>query len=181
MSQENVKEGQEQAKESQEQASVLESTSDFNYKQDMMKYKTQRNEARVELESIKAQKEEERVKKLEEDGKLKELLSEKNAQIEKMTSKADNQGAIVEKYKTSLINSITSDEERKEYLSTKEVDFLEELKKEKGVLTQNEVIVAVDSSRPSARESRDVSYAEYQKQGRVDRDKNWNQFVKSQS
>jgi len=61
------------------------------------------------------------------------------------------------------------------------VDFLEELKKEKGVLTQNEVIVAVDSSRPSARESRDVSYAEYQKQGRVDRDKNWNQFVKSQS
>lgn len=153
MSQEEVKEvSQEKVKESQEQAmDVVGTTSDSNYRQDMMKYKTQRNELRVEMESINAQKEEDRVKKLGEDGKLKELLSERDAQIKALTSTTTKQNVIVDNYKKRIINDITSDEERREYLFTKTTDFLEELQKEKDIVTQNDTKVSVNESRPSAR------------------------------
>ena len=120
---------QETAQESQETTTnnSQESGSEPNYKQEMMKYKTQRNEEREINASYKAKEEERRTKKLEEDGKLKELLAEIKSENESLKP-------IASKYIQTLVNGLTSDDERKEYLSTKSVDFLEELTKEKASL-----------------------------------------------
>ena len=122
MTQDNVQESQETtASNNQEHGS------EPNYKQEMMKCKTQRNEEREENASLKAEKEERRTKKLEEDGKLKELLAEIKLENESLKP-------IASRYKQTLVNGLASDDERKEYLSTKSVDFLEELTKEKNLM-----------------------------------------------
>jgi len=77
----------------------------------------------AELAKRDAGDEKRRVTKLEEDGKLKELLAEIKSENESLKP-------IAGRYKQTLINDLTSDDERKEYLSTKSVDFLEELTKE---------------------------------------------------
>ena len=120
---------QETAQESQEITTNIsqESGSEPNYKQEMMKYKSQRNEEREENALLKAEKEERRTKKLEEDGKLKELLAEIKSENESLKP-------IVNRFKQTLVNGLASDDERKEYLSTKSVDFLEELTKEKKLM-----------------------------------------------
>ena len=120
---------QETAQESQETTTnnSQESGSEPNYKQEMMKYKSQRNEEREENALLKAEKEERRTKKLEEDGKLKELLAEIKSENESLKP-------IVNRFKQTLVNGLASDDERKEYLSTKSVDFLEELTKEKKLM-----------------------------------------------
>ena len=120
---------QETAQESQETTTNnnQESGSEPNYKQEMMKYKTQRNEEREINASYKAKEEERRTKKLEEDGKLKELLAEFKSENESLKP-------IASKYIQTLVNNLTSNDERKEYLSTKSVDFLEELTKEKNLM-----------------------------------------------
>ena len=127
---------QETAQESQEVKANnnQESPSEPNYKQEMMKYKSQRNEEREENASLKAEKETGRQKKLAEEGKYKELDAEKTATIDKLSAKLESQTGIVNNYKQSLINGLASDDERKEYLSTKSVDFLEELTKEKKLM-----------------------------------------------
>ena len=127
-SQVNVEDSQEQA------TNVAESNPDSAYKQDMMKYKTQRNELRDELESYKAKEEKARVKKLEDEGKHKELIAEQSSTIDNLNAKLESQTGIVNNYKQNLINGLSSDDERKEYLSTKSVDFLEELTKEKAAM-----------------------------------------------
>ena len=145
-SQVNVEDSQDQA------TNVAESNPDSVYKQDMMKYKTQRNELRDELESYKAKEEKARVKKLEEEGKLKELLAERDSTIEKLKAQTDSQDSIVNNYKNNLINNLTSDEERKANLLTKSVDFLEELTKEKDALAPK----AVDNPKESLGAVRNV-------------------------
>ena len=129
IAQDNVQESQEtKANNNQE------SGSEPNYKQEMMKYKTQRNEEREEKALLIAEKEQRRTKKLEEDGKLKELIAEHSSTIETLNAKLESQTGIVNNYKQNLINGLASDDERKEYLSTKSVDFLEELTKEKKLM-----------------------------------------------
>ena len=120
---------QETAQESQgtKASNNQESPSEPNYKQEMMKYKTQRNEEREENALLKAEKETGRQKKLEEEGKLKELLAEIKSENESLKP-------IASRYKQTLVNGLASDDERKEYLSTKSVDFLEELTKEKNLM-----------------------------------------------
>ena len=111
-----------------------ESPSDAGLLPELMKYKTQRNELREEIASYKAKDEQRRTKKLEEEGKLKELLVERDSVIEKLKARDEVQSAIVATHKQNLVNGLTSEDERKEYLSTKSVDFLEELTKEKASL-----------------------------------------------
>jgi hypothetical protein len=110
------------------------SPSDANLMHELMKYKTQRNELRDEISSYKANEEKRRTKKLEEDGKYKELIAEQSSTIEQLNAKLKSQTGIVDNYKQQLVNSLASDDERKEYLSTKSVDFLEELTKEKNLM-----------------------------------------------
>ena len=120
---------QETAQESQETTAktVTEEPSNSNAVRDMMKYKTQRNEAREELAKRDAQDDERRQKELTEEGKLKELLAEFKSENESLKP-------IRDRYKQTLVDGLSTEDERKEYLSTKSVDFLEELTKEKKLM-----------------------------------------------
>ena len=88
----------------------------------------------AELSKRDANDERRRVKKLEDEGKYKELLAEQSSTIDNLNAKLESQTGIVSNYKQNLINGLTSDEDRKEHLATKSVDFLEELNKEKALI-----------------------------------------------
>ena len=88
----------------------------------------------AEISKFNADSEKRRVKKLEDEGKHKELIAEQSSTIDNLNAKLESQTGIVNNYKQNLINGLASDDERKEYLSTKSVDFLEELTKEKNLM-----------------------------------------------
>ena len=102
--------------------------------QEVMAKKAKIKEQDEIIAQYKAEKETRRTKKLEEEGKLQELLAERDSVIEKLKAKDESNSTIVATYKQNLVDGLTSDDERKEYLSTKSVDFLEELTKEKASL-----------------------------------------------
>ena len=115
-------------------------SSDSGLMPELMKYKAQRNELRDELASYKAKEEERRTKKLEEEGRHQEIIKEQQSTIEELKSTVDSQFKIVDSYKQNLVNGLASDEERKAYLATKSVDFLEELTKEKLAMRQDSTV-----------------------------------------
>ena len=115
-------------------------SSDAGLMPELMKYKSQRNELRDELASYKAKEEERRTKKLEEEGRHQEIIKEQQSTIEELKSTVDSQFKIVDSYKQNLVNGLASDEERKAYLATKSVDFLEELTKEKLAMRQDSTV-----------------------------------------
>ena len=88
----------------------------------------------AELAKRDADNEKRRTKKLEDEGKHKELIAEQSSTIDNLNAKLESQTGIVNNFKQNLINGLASDDERKEYLSTKSVDFLEELTKEKKLM-----------------------------------------------
>ena len=103
--------------------------------QEVMSKKATIKERDARIAELEAAEEKRRVTKLEEQGKLKELLTEKDSTIDNLNSKLESQTGIVNNYKQNLVDGLTSEDERKEYLSTKSVDFLEELTKEKAAMT----------------------------------------------
>ena len=134
MSEENV-----QATEQESQSNVAEnkpdSPSNDGLLQEVMAKKATIKERDARIAELEAAEEKRRVTKLEEQGKLKELLTEKDSTIDNLNSKLESQTGIVNNYKQNLVDGLTSEDERKEYLSTKSVDFLEELTKEKAAMT----------------------------------------------
>ena len=88
----------------------------------------------AELAKRDADNEKRRTKKLEDEGKHKEIIAEQSSTIDNLNAKLESQNGIVNNYKQNLINGLASEDERKEYLSTKSVDFLEELTKEKNLM-----------------------------------------------
>ena len=133
MTEENV---QDTAQESQSNMAEnkLESPSNDGLLSEVMAKKEKIRSLEAEISKFNADSEKRRTKKLEEDGKLKELNDEHLSTIDKLKSKLESQTGIVNNYKQNLINGLASDDERKEYLSTKSVDFLEELTKEKNLM-----------------------------------------------
>ena len=129
MTQDNVQGNQENVVKN-EQASP----SDVGLLQEVMAKKEKIKTLEAELSKRDADSEKRRTKKLEEDGKYKELIAEQSSTIDNLNAKIESQTGIVNNYKQNLINGLTSDDERKEYLSTKSVDFLEELTKEKNLM-----------------------------------------------
>jgi len=111
-----------------------ESPSDPSLLQEVMSKKATIKERDARIAELEAAEEKRRVTKLEEQGKLKELNAEKDSVIDQLNAKLESQTTIVSTYKQNLVDGLTSDDERKEYLSTKSVDFLEELTKEKASL-----------------------------------------------
>ena len=112
-----------------------ESPSNDGLLQEVMSKKATIKERDARIAELEAAEEKRRVTKLEEQGKLKELLTEKDSTIDNLNSKLESQTGIVNNYKQNLVNGLASNDERKEYLSTKSVDFLEELTKEKAAMT----------------------------------------------
>ena len=129
MTQENVQENQESPVENNQ-----ESPSNPSLLQEVMAKKEKIKALESELSKRDADIEKRRTKKLEEEGKYKELIAEQNSTIDNLNSKLESQSTIVSNYKQNLVDGLASDDERKEYLSTKSVDFLEELTKEKNLM-----------------------------------------------
>ena len=129
MTQDNVQENQENVVKNEQV-----SPSDAGLLQEVMQKKEKIKALEAELSKRDADNEKRRTKKLEEEGKYKELITEQHSTIDKLNAKLESQSVIVSNYKNNLVNGLTSDDERKEYLSTKSVDFLEELTKEKASL-----------------------------------------------
>ena len=111
-----------------------ESPSDSSLLQEIMAKKEKIRSLESEIAKKNASEEKGRQKKLAEDGKYKELDAEKTATIDKLNAKLESQTGIVNNYKQKLVDGLTSEDERKGYLLTKSVDFLEELTKEKASL-----------------------------------------------
>ena len=129
MTQDNVQESQETQVENKQ-----ESPSDPSLLQEIMAKKEKIRTLESELAQKNASEEKGRQKKLAEEGKYKELISEHSATIDNLNAKLESQSTIVSNYKQKLVEGLSSEDERKEYLSTKSVDFLEELTKEKASL-----------------------------------------------
>ena len=126
MSEDNV-----QATEQENQETAVEnkpeSPSNDGLLSEVMAKKATIKEQAEEIAQLKAANEQRRTKKLEEEGKLKELLAEIKLENESLKP-------IASRFKQTLVNGLASDDERKEYLLTKSVDFLEELTKEKAAM-----------------------------------------------
>ena len=133
MTEENV---QDTAQESQSNVAENkpESPSNDGLLSEVMAKKEKIKSLEAELAKRDADNEKRRTKKLEDEGKHKELIAEQSSTIETLNAKLESQTGIVNNYKQNLINGLASDDERKEYLSTKSVDFLEELTKEKKLM-----------------------------------------------
>ena len=112
-----------------------ESPSDPGLLQEIMAKKEKIRSLESEIAKKNASEEKGRQKKLEESGKYKELIAEHSSTIDHLNAKLESQMGIVNNYKQNLINGLTSDDERKEHLSTKSVDFLEELTKERASMS----------------------------------------------
>jgi seryl-tRNA synthetase len=113
------------------------SPSDANLMHELMKYKTQRNELRDEISSYKAEEEKRRAEKMEEQGELKQLISEMKQEREKDKKEITQLRELKQEVKTDLINSLTSDEEKKEILMSKDLDTLKFLKSEKNSMSNS--------------------------------------------
>ena len=109
-----------------------ESPSEPNYKQEMMKYKAQRNEEREINASLKAEKETGRQKEMEEKGELKELVAELKSTNEKQAVRIEKADKIELQLKVDIINSITSDDAKREELATKDIETLRFIQNEIG-------------------------------------------------
>ena len=133
MSEENV-----QATEQESTSNVVEnkqgSPSEPGLLSEVMAKKEKIKTLEAELAKRDADNEKRRTKKLEDEGKHKELIAEQYSTIDSLNAKLESQTGIVNNYKHNLINGLASDDERKVYLSTKSVDFLEELTKEKNLM-----------------------------------------------
>ena len=132
MTQDNVQESQEIPVENNPK-----SPSDDGLLQEVMKYKSQRNDLRDEITSYKAKEEKGRQKKLAEDGKYKELIAELKSTNEKQAVRIEKADKIETQLKVDIINSITSDDAKREELATKDVDTLRFIQTEIGNKTVN--------------------------------------------
>ena len=81
--------------------------------QEVMSKKATIKERDARIAELEAAEEKRRVTKLEEQGKLKELLTEKDSTIDNLNSKLESQTGIVNNYKQNLVDGLTSDDERK--------------------------------------------------------------------
>jgi hypothetical protein len=99
--------------------------------QEVMSKKATIKERDARIAELEAAETDRRQKKLADEGKLQELLAEKDASFSKLQTENESLKPIADRYKQTLVDGLSTEDERKEYLLTKSVDFLEELTKEK--------------------------------------------------
>ena len=170
MTQDNVQDSQETKADNNQG-----SPSEPNYKQEMMKYKSQRNEEREENASLKAEKEERRTKKLEEDGKFKELIAELKSTNEKQAVRIERADKMEMQLKVDIINSITSEDAKREELATKDIETLRFIQNEIG----NKTVNNPQESLGSVRAVNTMAGKDWTKMDEKERRENWDQTVAS--
>ena len=109
-----------------------ESPSNDGLLQEVMSKKEKIKTLEAELAKRDANDEERRTKKLEDDGKLKELNAELKLTNEKQAVRLERADKIEAQLKSDIINSITSDDDKREELATKDLDTLRFIQNEIG-------------------------------------------------
>ena len=169
MTQDNVQESRTKASNDQE------SPSEPNYKQEMMKYKTQRNEEREKNTLLEAEKEKGRQKTMEEQGQLKELVAELKSSNEKLSSENEYANKIIAQQKIDIINDITSDDAKREELAAKDIETLRFIQTEIG----NKIVNNPQESLGSVRTTNNVAGKDWTKMDDRERRANWPDIVAS--
>ena len=115
--------------------------------QEVMAKKATIKERDARIAELEAAEENRRTKKLEDDGKLEELITELKSTNEKQASRIERADRIETQLKTDIINSITSDEAKREELQTKDLDTLRFIQSEIGANAVNNPTESLGAAR----------------------------------
>ena len=127
MTQDNVQGNQETPVENKQ-----ESPSEPSLLQEIMAKKEKIRTLESELAKKNASEEKGRQKKLEEEGKYKELIAELQSKNEKQAVRIEKADKIETQLKIDIINSITSEDAKREELATKDIETLRFIQNEIG-------------------------------------------------
>ena len=151
-----------------------ESPSNDGLLQEVMAKKATIKEQAAEIAELKAANEKRRTKKLEEDGKLEELITELKSTNEKQASRIERADKIEAQLKADIINSITSDDAKREELQTKDLETLRFIKNEIGSQMVNNPVESIGAVRGQKKVDYDIATMTDQEK----RD-NWPDVIKS--
>ena len=151
-----------------------ESPSNDGLLSEVMAKKATIKEQAEEIAQLKAANEKRRTKKLEEDGKLNELITELKSSNEKLMSENEKAVKIIEQQKVDIINSITSDDAKREELATKDIETLRFIKNEIGRRLANNPSESIGAVRGQKKADYDIATMTEQEK----RD-NWPDVVKT--
>ena len=168
MTQDNVQENQETSVENKQ-----ESPSDPSLLQEIMAKKEKIRTLESELAKKNDAEEKGRQKKLAEEGKYKELDAEKTATIEKLMSENEYAKKIIAQQKIDIINSLTSDDEEREELATKDLETLRFIQNKFG----NKAINNPQESLGSVRTANNMAGVDWTTQDPKERRDSWSQHV----
>jgi len=115
--------------------------------QEVMAKKATIKERDARIAELEAAEENRRTTKLEDEGKLKELVSELKSTNVKQASRLERADKIEAQLKTDIINSITSDESKREELQTKDLDTLRFIQNEIGTKIVNNPTESLGATR----------------------------------
>jgi len=174
MTEENV---QDTAKESQSNVveNKSESPSGDGLLQEVMAKKATIKEQAAEIAELKAAEENRRTKKLEDDGKLEELISELESVNKDQDTRIERSDKIEAELKNDIINSITSDDAKREELQTKDLETLRFIQNEIG----NKPVNNPQESLGSVRTTNNVAGKDWTKMDDRERRANWPDIVAS--
>ena len=152
-----------------------ESPSDPGLLQEVMQKKATIKERDVRIAELEAEKEKGRQKTMEEQGQLKELVAELRSTNDKQAMRIERADKIETQLKVDIINSITSDEAKREELATKDLDTLRFIQKEIG----NKTVNNPQESLGSVRSNPAIQGKDWTKMDDKERRKNWPDIVAS--
>ena len=131
MSEDNVQATEQENQETQVE-NKPESPSNDGLLSEVMAKKATIKEQAEEIAQLKAANEKRRTKKLEDEGRHKELIAELKAPNEKQAIRLEKPDKMEMQLKVDIINSLTSDDSKREELATKDIETLRFIQNEIG-------------------------------------------------
>jgi len=115
--------------------------------QEVMAKKAAIKERDARIAELETAEENRRTMKLQDDGKLEELITELKSTNKKQALRIERADIIESQLKTDIINSITSDEAKREELATKDLETLRFIQSEIGTNTVNNPTESLGATR----------------------------------
>ena len=153
-----------QANEQENPSNVVEnkpeSPSNDGLLSEVMAKKATIKEQAEEIAQLKAANEKRRTKKLEDEGRHKELIAELKATNEKQAIRLEKADKMEMQLKVDIINSLTSDDSKREELATKDIETLRFIQNEVG----NKIVNNPQESLGSVRATNKMAGVDWTKQ-----------------
>jgi hypothetical protein len=152
-----------------------ESGSDPSLLQEIMAKKAKIKEQDAIIADFKSKEEKRTQKTMEEQGQYKELIAELKSTNEKQAARIERADKIETQLKVDIINSITSDEAKREELATKDLDTLRFIQNEVDNKATNNPQVSLGS----VRVQNTMKNKDWTKMDERERRENWTDIVNS--